>query len=234
LNASVNNASGKESPAAPSPGGRAARAPASPTDGDAFFGDAARAAEDALATLRGCGNANPFFVFGAEASGFAFDAPPPALDALACAAADGPPKTPRDWFVACPHPPAADAIGRTGHTPPVRGAGTRGVGMDATFAAAALVAALEAAAEPAAAAGALALPKLGHALATGTPTPMALGGGGPAGGAGAATLGAGMRAPPAPPAPPVGNGAGIELKLDARSSVAPSPSDATLVASWKL
>ena len=73
--------------------------------------------------------------------------------------------------------------------------------------------------------GALLLPKLGQALATGTPTPIALGGGGPAGGAGGATLGGGTRAAP------VGSGTGIELKLDTRSSVDPPLSDATLVAS---
>ena len=141
LNASVNNASGKESPAAPSPAGLAASEPASPSLCEAVFGDGPRTPEDAPATLRGCGNAKPFFVFGAAVVEFEFDAPTLGFDALACDATDGPPNTPRDWF-ACPHPPAADAIGRTGHTPPVRGAGTRGAGIDATFGAADAVAAL--------------------------------------------------------------------------------------------
>jgi hypothetical protein len=228
LNASVNNASGKESPAAPSPAGLAASEPASPSLCEAVFGDGPRTPEDAPATLRGCGNAKPFFVFGAAVVEFEFDAPPLGFDALACDATDGPPNTPRDWF-ACPHPPAADAIGRTGHTPPVRGAGTRGAGIDATFGAADAVAALAVAdgggADGGAGGGALLLPKLGQALATGTPTPIALGGGGPAGGAGGATLGWGTRAAP------VGSGTGIELKLDTRSSVDPPLSDATLVAS---
>lgn len=147
---------------------------------------------------------------------------------------DGPPKTPKDEFVE-PHPGPPPPAGRTGHTPAALGAGTRGAGIDGLFAfvsAGAGAAGEGGAAGGAAAAGfegELLLPRLGHALATGTPTPKAFGGGGPAGGAGARGLGGGTRNPPV-------KGTGMELKLDVLSIVPPPPPlvEAALVASWKL
>lgn len=71
----------------------------------------------------------------------------------------------------------------------------------------------------------LLLPRLGHAVATGTPTPMALDGGGPAGGAGVGSRGAGTR---------TGFGAGIELRLVRLEERSKPPPEIARVASWKL
>jgi hypothetical protein len=155
----------------------------------------------------------------------------------------GPPNTPNELvFAVCPQPPEP---GRTGHTPAALGVGTRGAGMDG-FAVCVVVSgggtdgngARIGGGGPAGGGGAATgavllppLPRLGQALATGTPTPTAFGGGGPAGGGGVDILGGGTRTAGV-------NGAGIEVKLEARSkvgarSVVDVP-DAALVASWKL
>lgn len=231
----MKSASGKESPT------DTAAACTVSTLAGAVDCDAGRAGTVTPAILRGCGNAKPFFVFGAADSD-------PELDALLGALAFepdpevGPPKTPNELaFAACPQPPAP---GRTGHTPAVLGVGTRGAGMDGFTVCVAVSGGgtdgngariggggPDGGGGAAAAAGAALpppLPRLGQALATGTPTPMAFGGGGPDGGGGVDILGGGTRMAAV-------NGAGIEVKLEVRSkvgarSVVDVP-DAALVAS---
>jgi hypothetical protein len=234
LNASVKSASGNAL-AASAPAGLGALCAdgtvASAAAGAAAFG----AGTVTPAILRGCGSVNPFFVFNWDVGEFE------PLDGLvadvavdAAVADDGPPKTPKDEFVD-PHPGPPAPAGRTGHTPVALGAGTRGAGIDDLFAFVSAGGGAEGAggaAGGAAAAGfegELLLPRLGHALATGTPTPKAFGGGGPTGGVGISGLGGGTRKPPV-------KGAGMELKLDVLSIEAPPPPlvEAALVASWKL
>ena len=236
MKASVNSASGKESPT-----DTADACAASALAGAADFG-AGRAGTVTPAILRGCGNAKPFLVFGAADGEPEFGA---LLGALAFEPVPevGPPNTPNELvFAVCPQPPEP---GRTGHTPAALGVGTRGAGMDG-FAVCVVVSgggtdgngARIGGGGPAGGGGAATgavllppLPRLGQALATGTPTPTAFGGGGPAGGGGVDILGGGTRTAGV-------NGAGIEVKLEARSkvgarSVVDVP-DAALVASWKL
>lgn len=159
--------------------------------------------------LRGCGNVNPFFVFGTCADDGT-------VVAVSFASLDGPPNTPRVAFASWPQPP----FGRTGQTPVLRGAGTLGAGIDDFVGVAATTGVVTTGAgfgvgARGVAALLLLLPRLGHALATGTPTPTAFGGGGPAGGGGGILfLGAGTRTPAV-------NGAGIAVRLDVRGRAAP-------------
>ena len=163
------------------------------------------------AILRGCGNAKPFLVFGAADGEPEFGA---LLGALAFEPVPevGPPNTPNELvFAVCPQPPSRAAPG----TQRLWASARVAPGMDG-FAVCVVVSgggtdgngARIGGGGPAGGGGATTgavllppLPRLGQALATGTPTPTAFGGGGPAGGGGVDILGGGTRARPASTAP---------------------------------